>query len=283
MEYFHSFEPGAGAAVSISPALFVSHGAPTEALERGVYYDSLAAFAKKNPPNAIMVLSAHWLTGDAVEITAIAGTNGTLHDFSGFPEELYRMQYPAPGSESLARTAAGLMAAKNIKVALNHARGLDHGAWVPLTIMWPASDVPVAQISIPWPSTPEMLFAMGEALRPLRAHGVLLVGSGGVTHNLSLLALGTKDAAPLKEAAVFDAWVAAKVQNRDAAKLFEFLPLAPHAAAMHPTAEHFLPLFFTLGCARDDDRLETVYEGFRLAALSMRSFAFTVARDKGGH
>lgn len=277
MEYFHTFEPGAGPAISISAALFVSHGAPSTVLDRDSYYDALAAFAKKNPPSAIMVLSAHWLTGAAVEITAIAGNNGTIHDFSGFPEELYRMTYPAPGSEPLARTAADLLAAKKIPVALNHARGLDHGAWVPLMIMYPEPNVPVVQVSIPRPSTPEMLFAMGEALRPLRARGVLLIGSGGMTHNLSLLAWGTKDAEPLKEAAAFDAWVAAKVQNRDAAELFEYLPLAPHAAAMHPTPEHFLPLFFTLGCARGDDRLETVYGGFHHAALSMRSFAFTAA------
>lgn len=283
MEYFHTFEPGGGPAVSISPALFVSHGAPTAALARDSYRDALAAFAKKVPPSAIMVLSAHWLTEGAVEVTAIAGNNGTIHDFSGFPDELYRMAYPAPGSEPLARIAAVLLAEKKIPAALNHARGLDHGAWVPLTIMYPESNVPVAQISIPWPSTPEMLFAMGEALRPLRARGVLLVGSGGMTHNLSLMAGVEKDAAPLKEAAAFDAWVAAKVHNRDAAELFEYLPLAPHAAAMHPTAEHLLPLFFTLGCARDDDRLETVFEGFHHAAFSMRSFAFTAARDnKGG-
>ncbi len=277
MEYFHTFEPGAGPGVSISPALFISHGAPTAAWERDPYFDSLTAFGKKRPPSAVIVVSAHWLTGGTVEVTAIAGNNATIHDFSGFPDELYRMTYPAPGSESLARAAAELLAEKKIPVALNHVRGLDHGAWVPLTIMYPERNVPVVQVSMPWPSTPETLFTMGEAMRPLRARGVLLAASGGMTHNLSLLAWEAKEAAPLKEAAAFDAWVAAKVKNRDTAELFEYLPLAPHAAAMHPTAEHFMPLFFTLGCARDDDRLETVFEGFRYAALSMRSFAFTAA------
>lgn len=277
MEYFHAVEPGAGPAVSAAPALFVSHGAPTAVLERNGFYASLAAFGKKHRPSAIITVSAHWLTEGATEVTAIAGNNTAIHDFSGFPDELYRMEYPAPGNVPLARTVAGLLAAKKMNVALNHARGLDHGAWTPLAVMYPEHNVPVVQVSIPWPSTPEVLFTMGEALGRLRAGGALLIGSGGMTHNLSMLARGTKDAAPLKEAAEFDAWAAAKVQDRDAAELFEYLSLAPHAAAMHPTAEHFLPLFFTLGCARDDDRLETVFEGFHHAALSMRSFAFTSA------
>lgn len=277
MEYFHTFEPGGGSAVSAPPALFVSHGAPTVALERDSYYESLAAFAKKHSPLAIIVVSAHWLTGGAVEVTATAGNNLTIHDFFGFPDELCRMKYPAPGSEPLARAAAELLAAKNMNVSLNHMRGLDHGAWVPLTIMYPETNVPVVQVSIPWPSTPEMLFAMGGAVRPLRAQGVLLVGSGGVTHNLSLVGGKKKDAVPLKGVVAFDDWVAAKLRDRNTADLLNYPRKAPRAAAMHPTAEHFMPLFFTLGCAQDGDRLETVFEGFQYAALSMRSFAFTAA------
>lgn len=277
MEYFHTFEPGAGPAAEDAPALFISHGSPTTAMERDVYYESLAAYAKKLSPAAIIVVSAHWLTGGTVEVTAIEGNSGTIHDFSGFPKDLYELKYPAPGSMALARAAADLLTAEKISVALNHARGLDHGAWVPLSIMFPAANVPVVQVSIPWPSAPEKLFAMGEALRSLRARGVLLIGSGGMTHNLSLLAWAEKNAPPMKEAEAFEAWVDAKLRNRDAAELFEYHPLAPYAAAMHPTAEHFLPLFFTLGCARGGDRLETVFEGFHYAALSMRTFAFTAA------
>ncbi len=277
MEYFHAIEPGSGRAAAPAPALFVSHGSPAAALDRDSYYESLAAFAKKLSPAAIIVVSAHWLTSGAVEVTAIEGNSGTIHDFSGFPDELYSREYHAPGSVTLARTAADLLAAKNITVALNHARGLDHGAWVPLTIMFPEANVPVVQVSIPWPSAPEMLFTMGEALRPLRSRGVLPIGSGGMTHNLSLLEWEKKHAPAPREAAAFEEWVAAKLQDRDAAELFEYMALAPHAAAMHPTAEHFLPLFFTLGCARDGDRLETVFEGFHYAALSMRTFAFTAA------
>ena len=275
MNYFHSFEPGNGPVASIPPSLFVSHGDPTTVLGRDSFCESLAAFAKKHTPTAIIVVSAHWVTGKTVEVTAIAGNNGTIHDFSGFPDELYQLKYPAPGSEPLARAVAELLTAKKIGVALNHARGLDHGVWVPLMIMYPDATVPVAQVSIPWPSTPETLFTMGEALRPLRARGVLLIGSGGMTHNLSLLAWKEKNADPLKEAAAFDAWVMAKVEDRDMAELFEYLALAPRAAFMHPTAEHFLPLFFALGGAWDDDRLEPVFEGFHHASLSMRSFAFT--------
>ena len=279
MEYFYTSEPGAGLAAASAPALFVSHGAPSVLLEEDGFNASLAAFGKKYRPSAIVAVSAHWLTEGAVEVTAVAGNNATIHDFSGFPKALYGMEYPAPGSEWLARTAAELLGAKNVAVTLNHARGLDHGAWVPLTIMYPEKNIPVVQVSIPWPSTPEMLYAMGEALRPLRADGVLLVGSGAMTHNLSLPVWASKEAAPLKEAAAFDAWVTARVQDRNLAELFEYLPLAPHAAAMHPAADHFLPLFFTLGCARDEDRLETVFEGFHYAALSMRSFVFTAAEN----
>lgn len=276
MEYFHTFEPGAGLAAASAPALFVSHGAPAVLLERDGFTASLAAFGKKCRPSAIVIVSAHWLTEGAVEVTAVAGNNSIIHDFSGFPKALYGMEYPAPGSGRLARAAAELLTAKMANVALNHARGLDHGVWAPLTIMYPEANTPVVQISIPWPATPDMLYTMGEALRPLRARGVLLIGSGGMTHNLSL-PVSAKEAPPLKEAMAFDAWVAAKVRDRDAAELFEYLSLAPHAAAMHPTADHFLPFFFTLGCAHGGDRLETVFEGFHHAALSMRSFAFIAA------
>ncbi len=277
MEYFHAFEPGSGPAVQAAPALFVSHGSPTTALDHDSYYASLSVFAQNLSPSAIVVVSAHWLTDSALEVTAIEGNCGTIHDFSGFPDELYGIEYHPRGNSALARTIVELLAQHKIASSLNYTRGLDHGAWVPLSIMFPDANVPVVEVSIPWPSDPEILFAMGEALRPLRLRKVMLIGSGGMTHNLSLLAWDQKNAPALGDAAAFDAWVAAKLQNRDAAEIFEYLLLAPHAAAMHPTAEHFLPLFFTLGCAWDGDRLATVFEGFHHAALSMRTFAFTAA------
>ncbi len=274
MEYFHSVEPGAGTALFPAAAMFVSHGAPTVALEEDGYHRSLREFAKKTGiPRAVVVLSSHWLTDGAFEVTAVP-VNPTIHDFSGFPKELYDIEYAAPGDQALAREIGDLLAAKKRKVLLNHARGLDHGAWVPLMIMYPDHRVPVVQISLPLPATPELLFAAGEALKPLRARGVLMLGSGSMTHNLALLSWRRKEGPPFPEAAAFDRWVAEKVKNRDAAELFEFHSLAPNASHMHPTDEHFLPLFFTLGCAGDEDRLETLYDGFHYGGLAMRSFAF---------
>ncbi len=237
------------------PALFVSHGSPMEAVEDDAWSRDLGAWAARlGRPRAAVVVSAHW--EGPLAVTAGASP-ATIHDFSGFPEALSRISYPAPGDPALAKKAAFLTGA-----ALDPRRGLDHGAWVPLRKLFPTADVPVVQLSIP----PDGDVArLGRLLGELRKEEVLLIGSGGAVHNLGSLAWGDK-AAPVEPWAMeFDRWVAERAGDVDALSRWRE---APGASRAHPTAEHFLPILFAAGSA-----VETIHEGFHYGTLSMRTYA----------
>lgn len=257
--------------MSAAPVLFVSHGAPTVALEAGSYADALAAFGAAHPrPRAVVVVSAHWTTDWAVGITS-GERHRLIHDFGGFPEALYALEYPAPGETAVAGRAAVLLDAAGFRPRLDSVRGLDHGAWIPLRLIWPAADVPVVQIALP--EVPAgALVRFGRALAPLRDEGVILLASGGVVHNLAAVRFG--DAGPPDHwARAFDAWVAARLEARDVPALIRWREIAPHAERSAPTTEHFDPLLVAAGSAREADRLETIHEGFQHGNLSMRSIA----------
>lgn len=253
------------------PALFVSHGAPTAALDDDAYTRALGAWARGRPrPRAIVVVSAHAEARGPVRVNASAQP-ALIYDFYGFPPALYALRYPAPGAPDLAREVASAFDDAGLDPIVDAQRGWDHGVWVPLRLLYPAADVPVVEVSLPVPRTPDMLVAMGRALAPLREKGVLLFGSGGLVHNLHLL---RPDPAPPEPwAAAFSAWVEERLQAMDASSLGRYAGEAPHADRAVPTSEHFDPVFFVLGARDGRDRLESVYEGFRYGTLSLRSFA----------
>jgi 4,5-DOPA dioxygenase extradiol len=265
--------------VTRAPVLFVSHGAPTVALETGGLQEALLRFARElGRPRAIVVVSAHWTSSPRdVGVTA-APWHKLVHDFYGFPRTLYDVEWPAPGAPDLAARVVALLGAAGLRATLDPGRGLDHGAWVPLRLGWPEADVPVVQVALP-ETEPATLLRMGAALAPLRDEGVLLVLSGGVVHNLGAVRFGPDAAEPDPWAIAFDGWVRDRVDALDAEGLARWREDAPEPERAHPTAEHLGPLIVAVGARLPGDRVEPVYEGIRYGNLSMRSFAL---RPGGG-
>jgi 4,5-DOPA dioxygenase extradiol len=263
--------------MSRAPVLFVSHGAPTVALEvDGAYARALRAFAAATPgPRAIAIVSAHWEADREIGVTS-APRNRLVYDFSGFPEELYRIRWPAPGAPDVAARAAELLREAGFPSRLDPQRGLDHGAWAPLRLGWPDARVPVVQIALP-DAPPATLLALGAALAPLRDEGVLLVGSGGLVHNLFRVRFGD-EGEPDAWAAGFDAWAAARIEAQDAEGLARFEE-APGAALSVPTPEHFAPVLVALGARLPGDEVETLHASFQHGNIGMRSFALRPAAE----
>lgn len=254
------------------PVLFVSHGAPTWALERGRAGELVAALGRRlAPPSAVVVVSPHWMTRD-IAVTAAAHP-GTIHDFGGFPPALYRLQYPAPGAPALATRVAELLRAAGLPARLDEQRGLDHGAWVPLMHLFPDAAVPVLQVSLPTAFDTRDALRLGELLAPLREEGVLVIGSGSLTHNLYEVRFGD-DEAEEAYAREFVAWARQAVCAGDYAALVDYLAVAPHARRAHPTAEHYLPLLVAAGAAGTSARVEVLDGGILYGVLSMESYLF---------
>jgi 4,5-DOPA dioxygenase extradiol len=254
-------------------ALFVSHGAPSAALEDDDYTRALGTWAREQPPpRAIVVVSAHGEARGAPRVSAGERPH-LIYDFHGFPPPLYALEYPAPGSPELATEVAAALVRGGLDAVLDTERGFDHGVWVPLRLLYSEADVPVVQVSLPVPRSPGVVLAMGTALAPLRERGVLLMGSGGIVHNLRRLEADDGHVAPWAEG--FDSWVAERLGAFDVQGLLRYASAAPDARLAAPTSEHFDPLFFLLGCRSEDDRLESVFTGFRYGTLSLRSFALT--------
>lgn len=249
------------------PVLFISHGSPMTGIEDDSYTAALEALGKKLPrPKAIVVVSAHWEAGPPVRITGGASPR-LIYDFGGFPDELYSLPYPAQGDPRLGSEIARMLSAK-----VDPQRGFDHGVWIPLRRLYPAADVPVVAVSLTQGATPADYVGVGKALAPLRDRDVLLVGSGGVVHNLRRVRFGDK-AAPLDDwAREFDGWVWERIQSGTHVPLVDYRRQAPHADLAVPTTEHFDPLFVALGAAGPDDRPRSVHEGFHYGNLSMRTF-----------
>jgi 4,5-DOPA dioxygenase extradiol len=265
--------------MTAAPVLFVSHGAPTVALEQGAFADALARFGAAVRPRSVLIVSAHWTTPWEIGITS-AARHRLIYDFSGFPEELYRIQWPAPGAPDVAARAAALLEGAGFRARLDPVRGLDHGAWVPLRLAFPGADVPVAQLALP-AVAPEMLLRLGAALASLRAEGVLLVASGGLLHNLGLVRFD-ETAAPDAWAREFDAWAAARIAALDVEALLRWRDEAPHAKRAAPSSEHLDPLFVALGARLPADRVELLHQDIRYGNLGMRSFVLRPAGEQAG-
>jgi len=255
-----------------TPVLFVSHGAPTFALQPGRLGPRLTAVGRALPrPKALLVVSPHWMTrGLRVATTA---QPATVHDFGGFDRALYQIQYPAPGHPELAARAVEVLRAAGWPAEADDQQGMDHGTWVPIRFLYPDADVPVFQLSLPAGLTSPQAYSLGQALQPLRDEGVLVVGSGSLTHNLYEFRMHD-DGGEAEYAREFAAWVRRAVESRDDARLVDTLSLAPHARRAHPTAEHFLPLLVAAGAAADDARVETLEGGITYGVLSMDSYLF---------
>ena len=252
------------------PALFVSHGAPTFALEPGIAGAALSDLGRRLPSlAAVLVVSPHWIT-PGLRVTAGAQP-ATIHDFSGFPKALYELQYPAPGDPERAAEVVRLLCAAGLDATLDAQRGLDHGAWVPMRHLLPAASTSVLQLSMNDGLDAQGALRLGEALRPLREHGVLVVGSGGLTHNLGEFR-GPASEAPY--VADFVRWIRQAVTARDLDALVDYRRRAPHAERAHPTEEHFLPLLVALGATSAGDRVEVIEAGTLYGMLSMESYVF---------
>jgi 4,5-DOPA dioxygenase extradiol len=254
------------------PTLFLSHGAPTLALDPGETGAAWRRLAAELPrPQAVLCISAHWAT-EELEVGAVA-RNNTIHDFYGFPEPLYRIAYPAPGAPVVAERVADLLGRAGVATRIDRARGLDHGAWVPLREMYPAADVPALQLSVQPLRDAAWHRRLGAALAPLRAEGVLILASGGAVHNLRGLDW-QGDGAPPAWARAFDDWLAAALAKGDTAALLDWRNTAPQARQAQPTTEHFMPLFVALGAAGEGARAERLHQGFTFGSLSMAAFKF---------
>ncbi len=254
--------------MSEMPALYLSHGAPP-LVDSDLWVKQLRTWAAGLPrPTAILVVSAHW---ESAPLTIGSTTTGTplVYDFGGFPRRFYEVTYASPGAPDLARRVAMLMPDGEPVVQQPH-RGLDHGAYVPLTVMYPDADVPVLQISLP-SLDPQRLLLLGERLRPLRDEGVLIVGSGFTTHGLPFLRDPRPEAPAPGWSAEFDQWTSEQLARGDVDALLDFRNRAPGMPYAHPTTEHFAPLFVTLGASRDPAQPpEQVIDGFWMG-LAKRS------------
>ena len=251
------------------PALFVSHGSPMIVLGDSPARAFLEAYAAGAPgPQAIVVASAHYeATGPSLSTSAAPAT---IHDFGGFPPALYEMVYPVAGAPELARRAASLLGGAGFAPRLDPARGVDHGVWTPLKLMYPGADIPVVSLSVDPAQSPDWHWRVGRALAPLRAEGVLILGSGSATHNLGAYFQPRADPTP-DWVQRFETWLFEAIGDGRTSDLLDYRRLAPDAVANHPTEEHILPLFVALGAADGAGvRLHQSYD--RVLAMDAYSF-----------
>ena len=256
-------------------SLFVPHGAPTFALRPGAAGAALSALAKSLPqPRAIIMVSAHWET--SIPTVGTADRLGTIHDFHGFPDALYALRYPASGCREAAGEVMQALAAAGFTVAEDAQRGLDHGAWVPLRLMFPDADVPVIPLSIQHGASAAHHFRLGQALAPLAANGFLVIASGNLTHNLRDYQVAARNGgqtpAYVRE---FADWMAGHMATQDTAALLDYRHQAPGAVQAHPSEEHLMPLYVALGAGGEQADVSRFHAGIDDYVLAMDAFAFT--------
>ncbi|WP_349782561.1 class III extradiol ring-cleavage dioxygenase [Xanthomonas arboricola] len=256
------------------PPLYISHGSPMTALQPGQVGERLAELAQTLPrPRAIVVASAHWL--GRRPLVSGAARPPTIHDFGGFPAPLYELEYPAPGEPALAQQILRRLEQAGLHPHLDPQRGFDHGVWVPLRLLYPAADIPVVSVSIQPELGPAHQFAVGRALAPLREDGVLVIGSGSITHNLHDFRHGYSAEREAPYVRPFIEWTERKLVEDDIAALLDYRRQAPHAARAHPTDEHLLPLYVAMGAA-GADRLgaQRIDAGIDAGFLAMDIYRF---------
>jgi len=253
------------------PAAFITDFGPMPAVETDDYTQALGRLGQSLPrPKAVLVMSGHWEADGPLGLTASAKPE-TIYDYSGFPQEYYKVGYPAPGDPALAREAAALLNMAGFPSRTDPDRGLDHGAWAPMSRVFPKADIPTVQITVPAGEDPKKIMAIGRALAPLRDKGVLLTGAGTLSHNLRLVHFGGKDDAPDAWAREYDSWVTDKLDKGDVASLQRTMTLAPSAKLAAPTPEHLDPFFFVLGAAEGEPRTD-FYHGIKYGNGLLRAF-----------
>lgn len=231
-------------------------------------------------PQSIIVVSAHWEQHIPAQITS-AEIPGIIYDYYGFPQEMYQLEYQAPGNPKLAKKIAEMLNQKNIRTELNPNRGLDHGVWIPLKIMFPNADIPVLQLSIPIPHSPQDLFTIGNVLKPLREKRIMLMASGNLVHNLPYtfrqmqlgkFTMNSWNSAPIETwAQDIDEWLKEHLDDRNFDTILDAENKLPNYNMAAPTTEHFDPLYFTLGSLASNEGIRYIHEGFEAGSISMRS------------
>jgi 4,5-DOPA dioxygenase extradiol len=253
------------------PALFVGHGNPMNAIRVHAWSRAWGKLGAQLPrPRAVLSVSAHWYV-PGLAVTAMPQPR-TIHDFGGFPRELYAVSYPAAGDAALVRRVRQLLAP--LPVELDESWGLDHGTWSVLCHIYPGADVPVVQLSIDARQSPQFHYELGVRLRPLRAEGVLLIGSGDVVHNLALYSWGEREQPPYAWAVRFEALVRQRLSSTERASLIEYEVLGKDAQLSVPTPEHYLPLLYTMGASVPDEPVSFPVEGFDGGSISMLAVQF---------
>jgi 4,5-DOPA dioxygenase extradiol len=256
------------------PSLFISHGSPMLAIQPSSAHQFLRELGQTLPkPKAIIVASAHWESmGDPA--VSLASRPETVHDFGGFPRALFEIQYPAPGAPETASRAAALLEREGFAVKTSTLRGLDHGAWVPLRLMYPQADIPVTQVSVLRGATPAKHFRMGRALDTLRDEGVLVIGSGSLTHNLYEFHGQGIDAPVPNWVSGFGAWMKERLEKNDKTALLNYREQAPFAERNHPTEEHLSPLIVAMGAAGETAKVKQLHGSYEYGVLAMDMYAF---------
>ncbi len=252
------------------PALFVGHGSPMNAIEENEYSLEWRKIGKELPrPQAILSISAHWLTRGEIRVTAMEHPK-TIHDFGGFPQELFDAQYPAPGSPALANETQAIAKPKHI--LLDDEWGFDHGTWSVLMQMYPNADIPVVQLSLDYRMPPEQHLEFARSLAGLREKGIMIIGSGNIVHNLRAIKWdGGPNYAWAEE---FDAWVEKHLVDHDDNALAGFQKLGDIARLAHPTYDHYLPLLYSIAVRNPKDTMRFFNEGVSMGSLSMRSVIY---------
>jgi 4,5-DOPA dioxygenase extradiol len=257
------------------PTLFISHGSPMLAVDDSPARRFLLELGKMLPrPKAILVVSAHWESMDAPAVS-FAARPETIHDFGGFPAALFAIEYPAPGAPEIAACAAELLEQAEFSVKRSADRGLDHGAWVPLRLMYPDADIPVTQISVLSGATPAEHEKLGQALGKLRDEDVLIIGSGSLTHNLYEFRGRAIDAPAPSWVSDFGTWMMTMLRDNQREALLDYRRQAPFAARNHPTEEHLLPLFVAMGAAGEAAKAERIHASYEYGVLAMDVYAFS--------
>jgi 4,5-DOPA dioxygenase extradiol len=250
------------------PSYFVAHGAPLLAIEKNEYTKVLNQLGRTLPrPKAIVLFSAHWVSG--VQQVSEVAQYETIHDFHGFPEELYRISYPAKGEKHVAKEIQEMLTREGIPFAVDRQRGLDHGAWVVLSLLYPNADIPVISMSVAPNISPEEQYKIGKLLSTLREKDILIIASGGTVHNLR--AVKFEDDGNVDQWAIeFEQWLEANINNWDLDALFDYATLAPHAPLAVPPygVEHFIPIFYAMGAADDARKAKLLHRSFRYGNLS---------------